>query len=163
MLFGGEPSRAIFWSQTLRSWKNLNASEIHARRHMRTWICCKAAELTIIGMEAALPRKLRTKKRPDKLRATDGETKESSNIQKTKHACIEEAHESTRKRLGIYSKNHEDHIAEKGFKVTLITPLRQRDPKQRSLSMSVRRSLIDDKDDEGERRRVRMMKKVLRL
>ena len=55
-----------------------------------------------------------------------------------------------------------------------ITPLRQRDPKQRFLSTSVGRSLIDDDededdddddvdDDEAEWMRVRMMIKVLRL
>ena len=96
--------------------ENLNASEIHARRHMRTWICCKTAELTIIGMEAALPRELRTKKRPDVLRATDSETKESSNIQKTKHACIEEAHESTRKRLESTRKITKITLRRKGSK-----------------------------------------------
>ena len=41
---------------------------------------------------------------------------ESSNIQKSMHACIVEAHESTRKRLErTLSKDHDDHIAEKGF------------------------------------------------
>ena len=34
----------------------------------------------------------------------------------TEHACIEEAHESTRMRLeSTLPKDHEDHIAEKGF------------------------------------------------
>ena len=53
----------------------------------------------------------------------------------------------------------------------MITPLRQRYPKQRLFSTSVGRSLIDDDDEddvddddvEAERTRVRMMKKVLRL
>ena len=54
----------------------------------------------------------------------------------------------------------------------IITPLRQRDSKQRFLSTSVERSLIDDDEDdedddvddvEAERTRVRMMIKVLRL
>ena len=36
--------------------------------------------------------------------------------QKTKYACIVEAHESTRKRLeSTLPRNHEDHIAVKGF------------------------------------------------
>ena len=40
----------------------------------------------------------------------------SSNIQKSKRACIVEAHESTRKRLeGTLLRDHEDHIAKKGF------------------------------------------------
>ena len=35
---------------------------------------------------------------------------------KTKHACIVKAHEPTRNRLeSSLPKNHEDHIAEKGF------------------------------------------------
>ena len=38
-----------------------------------------------------------------KLRDTDSETKGSNKIQKTKHACIVEAHESARKRFGIVS------------------------------------------------------------
>ena len=54
-----------------------------------------------IPMEAAMPCKLRTTKRPNNLpnmwRETDDETKGSNNVQKTKHACIVEAHESTRK------------------------------------------------------------------
>ena len=67
-------------------------------------------------MEAAMPCKLRTKKCPNKLREADSETKESHKMQKTKHACIVEAHESTRKRLeSTLQKDHEDHIAEKGF------------------------------------------------
>ena len=37
-------------------------------------------------------------------------------IQKTKHACIVEAHESTRKRLDFTPpKDHEDHIAGEGY------------------------------------------------
>ena len=69
-----------------------------------------------ILMEAAMRCKLRTTKRPNKLLETDSETKGSNNIHKTKHACIVEAHESTRKRMESTSpKDHEDHIAEKGF------------------------------------------------
>ena len=38
------------------------------------------------------------------------------NSQKTKHACIVEAHESTRKRLeSTLPRSHEDHMAERGF------------------------------------------------
>ena len=44
------------------------------------------------------------------------ETCRTSGIRKTKYACIEEADESTRKRLeGTPHKNHEDHIASEGF------------------------------------------------
>ena len=39
-------------------------------------------------MEATVPCKLRTTKRPNKSRETVDETKGSNNIQKTKHACI---------------------------------------------------------------------------
>ena len=60
--------------------------------------------------------KLRTKKRPNKSRETDDETKGSNEIQKTEHACIVMAHESTRMRLeSTLPKDHEDHIAEKGL------------------------------------------------
>ena len=52
--------------------------------------------------------KLRTTKRPNKLLETDSDTRRCNKFQKTKHACIVEAHEPT--------KDHEDHIAEKGFK-----------------------------------------------
>ena len=66
-------------------------------------------------MEAAMPCKLRTKKRSNKSRRTDVETKGSNKIQKTKHACIVEADESTRKRFeSTLPKDHEDHIARKG-------------------------------------------------
>ena len=44
---------------------------------------------------------------------------ESNNIPETTHACIVEAHESTRKRLESYlPKGHEDHIAGKGYTST---------------------------------------------
>ena len=66
-----------------------------------------------IPMEAAMRGMLGTKK---KSRVTDDETKGSNKILKTKQACIVEAHESTRKRLeSSLTKDHEDHIAEKGF------------------------------------------------
>ena len=46
---------------------------------------------------------------------TARETAESNKIQKIKHACIVEAHESERKLLEFtLPRNHEDHIAEKG-------------------------------------------------
>ena len=70
-----------------------------------------------IPVEAGMPRKLRTTKRPNKLLETDSEATGSNKMQKTKHACIVEAHESRRKRLEpTPSRNHEDHIArKKGF------------------------------------------------
>ena len=65
-------------------------------------------------MKAAVPCKLRTTKRPNKLLEADSEIQGSN--RKTKHACIVEALESMRKRLeSTLPRNHEDHIAEKGF------------------------------------------------
>ena len=76
----------------------------------------KRTEKLEIPMEAAVLCKMGTKKRSNKSRKTANETKESNNIQKTKRACIVEAHESTRRRLeSTLPRNHEDHIAEKGF------------------------------------------------
>ena len=67
-------------------------------------------------MEGAMHCKLRTKRRLNKLREIDSETKGSNNIQMTKPACLVEAHESTRNRLeSTLPKDHEDRIAEKGF------------------------------------------------
>ena len=76
-----------------------------------------ARKMLEIPMEAAMPCKMRTKERPKKSRETDDETKGSNKIpKKTKHACTVEAHESTRKPLeSTLPKDHEDHIAEKGF------------------------------------------------
>ena len=51
-----------------------------------------------VPMEPTMPRKMGTKELPNRLRETASETRESNNIKKTKHACNEEAHESTRKR-----------------------------------------------------------------
>ena len=70
-----------------------------------------------ILMEAAMPCKTGSKKGLKKLWETASETDESNKIPKTKHACIVKAHESTRKRLdSILPKDHEDHIAGKGYK-----------------------------------------------
>ena len=60
--------------------------------------------------------KMETQKRSKKLLETASESDESNKIQKTKLACIVEAHESTRRRLEpTPPKDHEDHIAEKGY------------------------------------------------
>ena len=68
-------------------------------------------------MEAAVPCKLQTTWRPNKLRETDSETKGSNKIQQTKHAYIVEARESTRKFLeSTPPKDHEDRIAVNWFK-----------------------------------------------
>ena len=69
----------------------------------------KREENVGIAMEAAMPGKLKTYQ----CRRPCG--KESDN-RKSKHACIVEAHESTRERLErIRPKDHEDGIAGKGF------------------------------------------------
>ena len=66
-------------------------------------------------MEAAMPCKMRARKRLRELQDTAASRITESN-RKTKVACIVEAHESTRKRLESRPpKDHEDHIAEKGF------------------------------------------------
>ena len=72
-----------------------------------------------IPKEAAMPCKLRTKQRPNKSRETDDETKSCNTIQQTKHACIVEAHQSTRKLLeSTLPRDHEDPIAEEWFNST---------------------------------------------
>ena len=53
----------------------------------------------------------------NKLWETDNEIKGSDKNQKTEYACVVEAHESTSMRFErTLPKDHEDHIAEKGFK-----------------------------------------------
>ena len=48
--------------------------------------------------------------------ASTGETCGDSDNRKSKRACVVEAHKSTRKRLErTPPKDHEDHIAERGF------------------------------------------------
>ena len=62
----------------------------------------------------AMPCKMETRKRARKPQETVAS--ESTDSHKKKYACIVEAHESTRKRLECtLPRNHEDHIADKGF------------------------------------------------
>ena len=69
-----------------------------------------------VPTEAAVPCLLRTKKRPFKLREIDSEPKGFNKFQKKKHASVVEAHESSRQRLeATLPKDHEGHIAVKGF------------------------------------------------
>ena len=66
-------------------------------------------------MEAAMPCKMETRKRAWKLRETAA-SENSNPRKKTKFTCIVEADESRRKRLeSTLPRDHEDHIAEKGF------------------------------------------------
>ena len=68
-----------------------------------------------VPVEAAMLCKRGTKKRSS-FQETWVKSCDFNNIQKPKHACIVEAHESTRKRLeSSLPKDHEDHMAEKGF------------------------------------------------
>ena len=54
-------------------------------------------------------------KKHSQLHQTEAKSGESHKIPKTKHACIVEAHESTRHSLeSSLPKDHEDHIAGKG-------------------------------------------------
>ena len=79
-----------------------------------------------VPTESAVPCELKAKQHPDKLLETDSVTRRSNKIQETKHACIAEAHESTRKRLeSTLPMDHKDHIAEKGFKSTSHYNLKQ--------------------------------------
>ena len=65
-------------------------------------------------MEAMLC-KVGPKQSPNKSREIYDETKGSNKVQKTKHACIVETYESTRKRLGsVLPRDHEDNITEQG-------------------------------------------------
>ena len=66
-----------------------------------------------IPMKAALPEKLKATKSSYRHRETDSGP---DKIQKSRHACLIEAHEPTTKRLErTLSKDHEDHIADLGF------------------------------------------------
>ena len=68
-----------------------------------------------VPMVAAMPCKKGTKKHSG-LQETDAKSDESNEIPKTKHACIVEVHESKRQRLeSSLPKDHEDHIAGKGY------------------------------------------------
>ena len=66
-----------------------------------------------VPMDAAMPcKKGTTKQLP--FQETEAKSCESNKIPKTKHACIVEAHESTRQRLeSSLPKDREDHIAVK--------------------------------------------------
>ena len=56
-----------------------------------------------------------TKKRSS-FQETEATSGESNKIPETKHACIVEAHESTRLRVeSSLPKDHEDHIAGRGY------------------------------------------------
>ena len=69
----------------------------------------KSKEQLDVPMEAALPCKEGTKKHSE-FQETGAKSDEFNKIRKTKHTCIVEAHESTRKHLDSpLPKIHEDH------------------------------------------------------
>ena len=60
-----------------------------------------------------MPCKMGANKRSD-FQETEARSGELNKIPKTEHACVVDAHESTRKRLeSSLPKDHEDHIAGK--------------------------------------------------
>ena len=74
-------------------------------------------------LEAAIPCKMGTRKRFKEQRENVASA-DTHPHEKTKYACIVEAHESTRKRLeSALPRNHEDHIAEKELRK--IIPLKK--------------------------------------
>ena len=67
-----------------------------------------------VPTDAAMPCKRGTKKH-FQFQETEAKSCESNKIPQTKHACIVEAHESTRQRLELsLPESHEDRIASKG-------------------------------------------------
>ena len=67
-----------------------------------------------VPMVAAMPCKKWTKY-PSRFQETEAKSDTFTSIPNTKHACVVEAHESTRQRLeSSLPKNHEDHIWGKG-------------------------------------------------
>ena len=106
-----EKTKARQWSETERLFFFVDLDDGEVEEAIKS-----ASKELEISMEAAIPCKLRTKKSPNKSRETDDETKGSNKIQMTERAYIVEAHESTSKRWEpTLPKDHEDHIAERGF------------------------------------------------
>ena len=72
-----------------------------------------------VPMEAAMPCKMgqsQKKSSPSPPQETERRGRKPYSIPKTKHACVVEAHESKGQRLeSSLSKNHEDHIAGRGY------------------------------------------------
>ena len=68
-----------------------------------------------VPVDAAMPCKKGIKKHFP-FQETEAKSCESNKIPKTKHGCIVETHEFTRQRLeSSPPKDHEDHIAGRGF------------------------------------------------
>ena len=93
-----------------------------------------------VPMEAAMPCQMGGKKR-FRLRETAGESDESDN-RRSKHGCIVESHESTRRRLErTLPKDPEDRIAGKGFHpwgITILCTSLFLFPKQRKIGCKSR-------------------------
>ena len=87
----------------------------NARRRMRKETTKHARRKLEVPMDAAMPCKKGTKKLSI-FQETEAKSCESYKIPKTNHACIVEAHESTRQRLeSLLPNDHEDHIAGKRY------------------------------------------------
>ena len=67
-------------------------------------------------MEAAIPCKKKEQRSAPAFRKVKRRVVNPTRFKKIKHACIVEAHKSTRPRLeSSLPKDHEDHIAGKGY------------------------------------------------
>ena len=101
----------FFWKARGRQRSKTERHLFHRSARWRDREAIKNARKKLeIVMEAAMLCKTGTKKCLKKLRETVSESDESNTIQNTKHAWIVEAHGSTP------PKDHEDHIAGKGYK-----------------------------------------------
>ena len=101
-------------------------------------------------MEASVSCNLKTTKCSQRHREIDGGPHKIPN---SKHACIVDDHESTRKRVErTVSKDHEDHLAEKGFRLD-ICPLKNKnaelEPKYQKYKGQVVLRADNVKDDSG--------------
>ena len=92
-------------------------------------------------------------KRPNKQQEIDSESSGSNTIQKTKPACIVEAHEFARKRLEkTLPKDREDSIAEKGVqKMSHETLVRKFVPMLQALNIQDANWALDKERDKLEK------------
>ena len=99
-------------------------------------------------LEDAMPCKMETRRRLKELRETvaSGDTHPHK---KTKYACNVEALESTRKRLeSALPRNHEDHMAEKGFNsITHNNLVRKFIPRPQAMKVQDAKAAVDKEWD----------------
>ena len=114
---GGPVRRAgtsVKSARRVERWSPLGAPQ-NGRKSRRGARRSHAGEHKETIKKAAMPCTKGTKKHLE-LTETAARSDDSNKIQKTKHACIVEVHESTRKRLeSSPPKDHDDRIAGKGF------------------------------------------------